>query len=47
MKPMQYKLLERFRQVFPEATIEVEDESHLYVSRAVAKDGARLLSCLI
>ena len=41
MKPTQNKLLERFRQAFSEATIEVEDESHLCVSRAVAKDGAR------
>jgi stress-induced morphogen len=40
MKPTQNKLLKRFRQVFPEAMIGVEDESHLHVSRAGAKDGA-------
>mgnify|MGYP000264429067 FL=1 len=40
MKPMQYKLLERFRQVFPEAAIEVEDESHLHVGHAGAEAGA-------
>jgi stress-induced morphogen len=39
MKPTHDELLERFRQVFPDATIGVEDESLLHVSRAGAKDG--------
>jgi stress-induced morphogen len=40
MKPTQNKLLKRFRQVFPEAEIEVEDESHLHVGHAGAEAGA-------
>ncbi len=38
MKPTHDKLLERFRQVFPEAMI--EDENHLHISHAGAKVGA-------
>ena len=40
MKPTRDALLERFRQTFPEAAIEVEDESHLHVGHAGAAGGA-------
>jgi len=40
LKPTQHALLERFRQAFPEALIEVEDESHLHVGHAGAAGGA-------
>lgn len=40
MKPTNDALLERFRQAFPEAAIEVEDESHLHVGHAGAVGGA-------
>ena len=33
-------LLERFRQAFPKASIQVEDESHLHVGHAGAAGGA-------
>ncbi len=40
MKPTHDALLERFRQAFPEAAIQVEDESHLHVGHAGAEGGA-------
>lgn len=40
MKSTQDKLLERFRQIFSESTLEVEDESHLHVGHAGAEDSA-------
>jgi len=40
MKPTHDALVERFRQAFPEATIQVEDESHLHVGHAGAAGGA-------
>ena len=40
MKPTQDALLERFRQVFPKAAIQIEDESHLHVGHAGAAGGA-------
>ena len=40
MKPTHGVLLERFRQAFPEAVIQVEDESHLHVGHAGAEGGA-------
>ncbi len=40
MKPTHDALLERFRQAFPEASIQVEDESHLHVGHAGAAGGA-------
>ena len=40
MKPTQDALLERLRQAFPEAAIQVEDESHLHVGHAGAAGGA-------
>ncbi len=40
MKPTHDALLERFRQAFPEATIQLEDESHLHVGHAGAEGGA-------
>ena len=40
MKPTHDALLERFRQAFPDATIQVEDESHLHVGHAGAAGGA-------
>jgi BolA protein len=40
MKPTHDALLERFRQAFPEAVIQVEDESHLHVGHAGAAGGA-------
>ena len=40
MKPTHDALLERFRKTFPEAKIEVEDESHLHVGHAGAEGGA-------
>lgn len=40
MKPTHDALLERFRQAFPEAAIQVEDESHLHVGYAGAAGGA-------
>jgi stress-induced morphogen len=40
MKPTHDALLERFRQAFPEAAIQVEDESHLHVGHAGAAGGA-------
>ena len=33
-------MLERFRQAFPEAAIQIEDESHLHVGHAGAAGGA-------
>ena len=40
VKPAHDELLERFRRVFPEAAIQVEDESHLHVGHAGAAGGA-------
>jgi BolA protein len=40
MKPTRDALLERFRQAFPEAAIQVEDESHLHVGHVGAAGGA-------
>ena len=40
MKPTHAALLERFRQAFPEAAIQVEDESYLHVGHAGAEGGA-------
>ena len=40
MKPTCDALLERFRQAFPEAAIQIEDESHLHVGHAGAAGGA-------
>nr|AWD72100.1 transcriptional regulator, BolA superfamily [Polaromonas sp. E3S] len=40
MKPTHDALLVRFRQAFPEAVIQVEDESHLHVGHAGAEGGA-------
>jgi BolA protein len=40
IKPTHDALLERFRQVFPKATIQIEDESHLHVGHAGAAGGA-------
>ena len=40
MKPAHDALLERFRQAFPEAAIQIEDESHLHVGHAGAEGGA-------
>ena len=40
MKPTHDELFERFRQVFPEAAIELEDESNLHVGQAGAEVGA-------
>ena len=40
MKPTCDELLERFQQAFPEAAIQVDDESHLHVGHAGAAGGA-------
>ncbi len=40
LKPTHDALLDRFRQAFPEAAIQVEDESHLHVGHAGAAGGA-------
>ncbi len=40
MKPTHDALLERFRQGFPKATIQIEDESHLHAGHAGASGGA-------
>ncbi|MBA3477624.1 MAG: BolA family transcriptional regulator [Lautropia sp.] len=40
IKPAHDALLERFRQAFPEAAIEIEDESQLHVGHAGASGGA-------
>jgi len=40
MKPTRDALLERFRQAFPEAAIQLEDESHLHAGHAGAAGGA-------
>ena len=40
MKPTHDALLERFRQVFPKASIHIEDESHLHAGHAGASGGA-------
>ena len=40
LKPTRDALLERFRQAFPEASIQVEDESHLHTGHAGAIGGA-------
>jgi len=40
VKPTRDALLERFRQAFPEAAIQIEDESHLHVGHAGAAGGA-------
>ena len=40
MKPAHDALLERFRQAFPEAAIQVEDASHLHVGHDGAAGGA-------
>jgi len=39
MKPTHDALLERFRQVFPKAAVEIEDESHLHVGHVGASGG--------
>ena len=40
VKPAHDELLERFSRVFPEAAIQVEDESHLHVDHVGASGGA-------
>jgi BolA protein len=40
LKPTHDALLERFRQAFPEAAIQFDDESHLHVGHAGAAGGA-------
>jgi len=40
MKPTHDALLERFRQGFPKAAIQIEDESHLHAGHAGASGGA-------
>ena len=40
IKPAPDALLERFRQAFPEAAIQIEDESHLHLGHAGAAGGA-------
>jgi len=40
MKPARDALLQRFRQRFPAAVIQIEDESHLHVGHAGALGGA-------
>jgi len=40
MKPTHDALLERFRQVFPKAAIQIENESHLHAGHAGASGGA-------
>ena len=40
MKPTRDALLERFRQAFPEAAIQIEDEGHLHIGHAGAAGGA-------
>ena len=40
IKPARDALLERVRQAFPEAAIQIEDESHLHVGHAGAAGGA-------
>ena len=40
MKPTHDELLERVRQSFPKAAIQIEDESHLHVGHAGASGGA-------
>ena len=40
MKPTHDALLERFLQAFPEAAIQIVDESHLHVGHAGAAGGA-------
>jgi stress-induced morphogen len=40
MKTTHGVLLERFRQAFPVAVIQVEDESHLHMGHAGAEGGA-------
>ena len=40
IKPTHDALLERFRQAFPEAAIQLDDESHLHVGHAGAAGGA-------
>ena len=40
MKPTRDALLERYRQAFPEAAIQIEDESHLHIGHAGAAGGA-------
>jgi BolA protein len=39
MKPTHEALLERFRQAFPGAVIQLDDESHLHVGHAGASGG--------
>jgi BolA protein len=39
LKPTHDALLERFRQAFPEAEIQVEDESHLHLGHVGAAGG--------
>ncbi len=40
MKPTHDAMLERFRQIFPNAAIQIEDESHLHAGHAGASGGA-------
>ena len=40
IKPAHDAMLKRFRQAFPEAAIQIEDESHLHVGHAGAAGGA-------
>ena len=40
IKPTRDALLERFLQAFPEASIQLDDESHLHVGHAGAAGGA-------
>jgi BolA protein len=44
MKPTHDTLLKRFRQAFPEAVIQVEDESHLHTGHAGAAGGVSYFS---
>ncbi len=39
LKPPRNALLDRFRQTFPEATIQVEDQRHLHLGHAGAASG--------
>ncbi len=39
MKPTHDALLERFRQLFPKASIQIEDESHLHAGHVGASGG--------
>ncbi|MFT5176220.1 MAG: hypothetical protein ACI8W7_004414 [Gammaproteobacteria bacterium] len=44
MKPTRDALLERFRQAYPKAVIQLENESHLHVGHAAAPRVALAIS---